>query len=85
MFKVNTVIVTLCLAESLSISVSLGSDDVENNILAFLSSECISQKDGTSLALYISAVRSLWTCRILLVLSIKVHRPCCISDFILFL
>lgn len=43
-FKGNTVIVILCLAESLSISISLGSDDVENNILAFLSSECISQK-----------------------------------------
>lgn len=73
--KVNAVILILCLAESYSISICLGSDSMGNNVLAPLSSEYVTQKDITSNVLYISEVISVWTCYILHVLSIRVRRP----------
>lgn len=83
MLEENTV-VTLCLPESLSINVCVGSDDMDNNMLAFLSSEYTAQKDAPSSAPYLSEGRSLWTCHISRVLSIRAHRPCCVTDFIFY-
>lgn len=83
MLEENTAVI-LCLAESLSVNVCLGWDDMENHMLAFLSPEYIAQKDAPNSAPCLSEVRSLWTCHISHVLSIRVHRPCCVTDFIFY-
>lgn len=75
MLKVNAFIVILCLAESHSISICLGSDSMRNNVLAPLSSEYVAQNDITSNVLYISEVISIWTCYILHILWIRVRSP----------